>query len=43
GVTSGGSDKDIKFWDFELIKDEQYSLSTKRLSLKLKRTLKMPE
>ncbi|XP_035232380.1 WD repeat-containing protein 3-like, partial [Stegodyphus dumicola] len=43
GVTSGGSDKEVKFWDFELITDEQYSVSKKRLSLKLKRTLKMPE
>ncbi|XP_054714076.1 WD repeat-containing protein 3-like [Uloborus diversus] len=42
-IASAGSDKDVKFWDFELISDEQYSSFKKRLSLTLKRTLKMPD
>ncbi|GIY73279.1 WD repeat-containing protein 3, partial [Caerostris extrusa] len=42
-VTSGGSDKEIKFWDFELVRDEKQSESRKMLSLSVKRTLQMPE
>ncbi|XP_042900254.1 WD repeat-containing protein 3 isoform X1 [Parasteatoda tepidariorum] len=43
GITSGGSDKEVKFWDFELITDSEYSEVKKRLSLNLRRTLKMPD
>ncbi|CAL1297727.1 unnamed protein product [Larinioides sclopetarius] len=39
GVTSGGSDKEVKFW--ELITEDKYSV--KQLSLAQRRTLQMPE
>ncbi|GFU34257.1 WD repeat-containing protein 3 [Nephila pilipes] len=42
GVTSGGSDKEVKFWDFELVRGEQ-SETMKKLSLTLRRRLQMPE
>ncbi|XP_076317472.1 WD repeat-containing protein 3 [Tachypleus tridentatus] len=43
GIVSGSEDKDVKFWDFELIKDEKYSQTSKRLTLVHTRTLKMSE
>lgn len=43
GVVTGGNDKDVKFWGLELIKDENYNETKKRLTLSLQRTLKMQE
>eukprot|EP01080_Neovahlkampfia_damariscottae_P003947 gene3947-7157_t len=42
GIISGG-DKTVKFWNFELILDEEYSKTTKRLSIYNEHTLKMNE
>ena len=33
----------VKFWDFELISDEDFSTTSKRLSLVHTKTLKMDE
>lgn len=41
GIVTGGADKTVKFWDFELIKDE--GASQKRLTLKHTRTLQLEE
>ncbi|EPZ34550.1 U3 snoRNA associted protein Dip2 [Rozella allomycis CSF55] len=41
GLVSGSGDKLVKFWDFELVEDKEYSLTQRRLSLSLTRTLKM--
>ncbi|XP_029968522.1 WD repeat-containing protein 3 [Salarias fasciatus] len=41
GVVTGGADKTVKFWDFELIKDKESS--QKRLTLKHTRTLQLEE
>ncbi|XP_023931815.1 WD repeat-containing protein 3-like [Lingula anatina] len=43
GIISGSADKEVKFWDFELITDEKYSKTSKRLTLVHTRTLKMSE
>ncbi|KAI0212489.1 WD repeat-containing protein 3 [Lamellibrachia satsuma] len=43
GIVSGSADHDVKFWDFELITDEEYSATRKRLTLVHTRTLKMAE
>lgn len=43
GVVTGGNDKEVKFWGLELIKDEEYNQTKKRLTLSLQRTLKMQE
>ncbi|KAG8197076.1 hypothetical protein JTE90_004343 [Oedothorax gibbosus] len=43
GITSGGSDKEVKFWDFELLTEDTCSDKKKGLSLLLKRKLEMPE
>ncbi|CAL9690674.1 unnamed protein product [Knipowitschia caucasica] len=41
GVVTGGADKTVKFWDFELVKDEE--TTKKRLTLKHARTLQLEE
>ncbi|KAK2138293.1 hypothetical protein NP493_8129g00002 [Ridgeia piscesae] len=43
GIVSGSADHDVKFWDFELVTDEEYSATRKRLTLVHTRTLKMAE
>ncbi|XP_066542654.1 WD repeat-containing protein 3 [Hoplias malabaricus] len=42
GIVSGGADKTVKFWDFELIKDSE-SGANKRLTVKHTRTLQLDE
>ncbi|KAL4609161.1 WD repeat-containing protein 3 [Arapaima gigas] len=42
GIVTGGADKTIKFWEFELIKDEE-SGSKKTLTVKHTRTLQLDE
>ncbi|XP_058394896.1 WD repeat-containing protein 3 isoform X3 [Diceros bicornis minor] len=41
GFVTGGADKAVKFWDFELVKDE--SSTQKRLTVKQTRTLQLDE
>lgn len=41
GIVTGGADKTVKFWDFELIKDQE--TAQKRLTLKHSRTLQLEE
>ncbi|XP_028344757.1 WD repeat-containing protein 3 isoform X2 [Physeter macrocephalus] len=41
GFVTGGADKSVKFWDFELVKDEKST--QKRLSVKQTRTLQLDE
>ncbi|XP_078322408.1 WD repeat-containing protein 3-like [Crassostrea virginica] len=43
GIATGGADKQVNFWKFELITDEKFSLTSKRLTLELEKTLKMDE
>ncbi|EDV20491.1 uncharacterized protein TRIADDRAFT_31835 [Trichoplax adhaerens] len=43
GFVSGGADQNVQFWEFELISDEKFSSSSKRLSITLIRTLQMSE
>ncbi|KAK1167906.1 WD repeat-containing protein 3-like [Acipenser oxyrinchus oxyrinchus] len=43
GIVSGGADKMVKFWDFELVKDENSVQNSKRLTLNHKRTLQLDE
>ncbi|XP_038059666.1 WD repeat-containing protein 3-like [Patiria miniata] len=42
GFVTGSADKTLKFWDFELIKDED-AQSSKRLTVVHRRTLQMPD
>ncbi|KAF4108985.1 WD repeat-containing protein 3 [Onychostoma macrolepis] len=42
GIVTGGADKTVKFWDFELIKDQD-SGNNKRLTVKHTRTLQLDE
>uniref|UniRef100_A0A8C0YRD2 WD repeat domain 3 n=1 Tax=Cyprinus carpio carpio TaxID=630221 RepID=A0A8C0YRD2_CYPCA len=42
GIVTGGADKTVKFWDFELIKDQD-SGKNKRLTVKHTRTLQLDE
>uniref|UniRef100_A0A673HRF7 WD repeat-containing protein 3 n=1 Tax=Sinocyclocheilus rhinocerous TaxID=307959 RepID=A0A673HRF7_9TELE len=42
GIVTGGADKTVKFWDFELIKDQD-SGKSKRLTVKHTRTLQLDE
>ncbi|XP_036416774.1 WD repeat-containing protein 3 [Colossoma macropomum] len=42
GIVTGGADKTVKFWDFELIKDNK-SGPNKRLTVKHTRTLQLDE
>lgn len=41
GFVTGGADKSVKFWDFELVKDD--NSTQKRLSVKQTRTLQLDE
>ncbi|XP_070463766.1 WD repeat-containing protein 3 isoform X2 [Equus przewalskii] len=41
GFVTGGADKSVRFWDFELVKDE--NSTQKRLSVKQTRTLQLDE
>uniref|UniRef100_A0A3Q2Y8P9 WD repeat domain 3 n=1 Tax=Hippocampus comes TaxID=109280 RepID=A0A3Q2Y8P9_HIPCM len=41
GIVSGGADKTVKLWDFELVKDE--ASGHKRLTLKHRRTLQLDD
>ncbi|KAI5106988.1 WD repeat-containing protein 3 [Silurus meridionalis] len=41
GIVTGGADKMVKFWDFELIKDNEST--NKRLTVKHTRTLRLDE
>ncbi|KAM9485294.1 WD repeat-containing protein 3 isoform 1-T2 [Salvelinus alpinus] len=41
GIVTGGADKTVKFWEFELIKDED--AAQKRLTVKHMRTLQLDE
>ncbi|CAG5865329.1 unnamed protein product [Menidia menidia] len=41
GIVTGGADKTVKFWDFELVKDQD--TSQKRLAVKHTRTLQLEE
>merc|ERR1712013_100326 len=43
GFISGSADQELKFWDFELVQDENFSASCKRLSMTHTQTLKMTE
>eukprot|EP00795_Rhopilema_esculentum_P017672 gene17672-9326_t len=43
GFVSGSADHEVKFWEFELIDDSEYSKTAKRLSMIHTRTLKMSE
>ncbi|KAJ3080298.1 hypothetical protein HK102_003159 [Quaeritorhiza haematococci] len=43
GLTTGSADKDVKFWDFQLLNDPEYSKIARRLTLVHTRTLKMTE
>ncbi|XP_033866822.3 WD repeat-containing protein 3-like [Acipenser ruthenus] len=43
GIVSGGADKMVKFWDFELVKDENSVQNSKRLTVNHKRTLQLDE
>jgi len=43
GFISGSADHEIKFWDFELVEDDKFSASCKRLSMSHTQTLKMTE
>ncbi|XDV30660.1 hypothetical protein PO909_033525 [Leuciscus waleckii] len=42
GIVTGGADKTVKFWDFELIKDQDSGMS-KKLTVKHTRTLQLDE
>ncbi|XP_012232010.1 WD repeat-containing protein 3 [Linepithema humile] len=43
GVASGGGDQTVKFWNFELIQDEDSQIKAKVLSVLHTRTLKLEE
>lgn len=43
GFTTGGADKCVKFWEFELVNDEDDTQSSRRLSVKQSRVLQMDE
>ncbi|MBN3288726.1 WDR3 protein, partial [Polyodon spathula] len=43
GIVSGGADKMVKFWEFELVKDEDSVQNSKRLTVNHKRTLQLDE
>lgn len=43
GLVTGSADKTVKFWNFELVSDEQFSTTSKRLSLEHVKTLQMDE
>ncbi|KAF7723974.1 hypothetical protein EC973_001490 [Apophysomyces ossiformis] len=43
GFVSGSADKDVKFWDFDMVQDKGSSSNAKRLSFIHMRTLKMSD
>ncbi|KAG0039532.1 hypothetical protein BGZ82_007766 [Podila clonocystis] len=43
GLVTGSADKDVKFWDFDMIEEEVGNATKKRLSLVHMRTLKMSD
>ncbi|CAN2387708.1 WD repeat domain 3 [Pristimantis euphronides] len=43
GFTTGGADKCVKFWEFELVNDDSDTQSSRRLSVKQTRVLQMDE
>eukprot|EP00124_Ichthyophonus_hoferi_P001323 Ihof_evm8s65 gene=Ihof_evmTU8s65 len=43
GFASGSADKEVKFWDFDLIDDAEYSKTAKRLGFAHTSTLKMSD
>ncbi|XP_077149721.1 WD repeat-containing protein 3 [Ranitomeya variabilis] len=43
GFTTGGADKCVKFWEFELVNDDTDTQSSRRLSVKQSRVLQMDE
>ncbi|KAG9470052.1 WD repeat-containing protein 3 [Eleutherodactylus coqui] len=43
GFATGGSDKCVKFWEFELVNDDSDNQSSRRLSVKQTRVLQMEE
>jgi len=43
GFVTGGADKTIKFWSFDLLSDPNYSKSAKRLSIVLTQTITMED
>ncbi|XP_056415962.1 WD repeat-containing protein 3 [Hyla sarda] len=43
GFTTGGADKCVKFWEFELVNDESDAQSSRRLAVKQSRVLQMDE
>ncbi|KAM8976599.1 WD repeat-containing protein 3 isoform 2-T2 [Pelodytes ibericus] len=43
GFASGGADKRVKFWEFELVIDETNTQSSRRLSVKQTRVLQLDE
>lgn len=43
GLITGSADQEVRFWDFELMVDPEYSQTSKRLTLIHSRTLKVPE
>ncbi|XP_078001566.1 WD repeat-containing protein 3-like [Glandiceps talaboti] len=43
GFVTGSADHTVKFWEFELVKDDKVSESSKRLSVNHDRTLKMSD
>lgn len=43
GFMTGSADKEIKFWEFEFVDDEEQNFSSKRLSFQHIRTLKMSD
>lgn len=43
GFVTGGADKAVKFWEFELVNDDSEAQSSRRLSVKPARVLQMDE
>ncbi|KXS14190.1 WD40 repeat-like protein [Gonapodya prolifera JEL478] len=43
GIVTGGADKDVKFWDFQLVEEEVDGKPTRRLTLVHMRTLRMAD
>ncbi|KAM9320420.1 WD repeat-containing protein 3 [Gastrophryne carolinensis] len=43
GFVTGGADKSVKFWEFELVSDDSAPQSSRRLSVKQTRVLQMDE
>jgi U3 small nucleolar RNA-associated protein 12 len=41
GIVSGSQDKEVKFWDYRMVLDENYSKIAKRMTLYHTRTLKL--